>query len=583
MSFASICLLSILAYVPFAQAGGLRRQPLKHQPLPPQMTRTDVETLLMGEFSNAFRDGAAREHISNLEAELKGMYTAVPKDAFGRLGHAAVRYMLHRFFVQKHSWYIRGLEPGNASAIEAVAGGNQTQLKMRQQWENVAEWVPGYLQKFVEEMQSGRGINLRELAVLAATFEDLIHKEAIQRVNMTFIALELPFNTLLNEDQLREALEVYMMIHIWGAHFFGHFSIQGPDSVKETRKRFAEKRDDWGKLQQWVQSIQVDVAPSSTENPLDFTGVSRVADEVGRRYGTYNDAECGDLKSTLLQIESTKAGRVRLTDFYKKGLSGVFSFNERIEYLRVLGAIDDSNKSEPYLIIPNYVVSRPNCLRASDFYVVCCQNECEGLLATIESKFEQPMADPEQIIDIVSAFSTKTVEPRTLSDTLVRRLYSIANSNAGQVPIHGRLFAQWMHHAFPRECPYPHQSGDVSPVSADEWMLATGHQSVQKTDVEIQVIVDSDSCILPVGEDARKHHDLAENELPWDEVEELLHPPTDSAEDVVTLHASILEAPQPSLFIEVAPVFFIFSAAAAVWKMTRNKKDSGWRDGLVYA
>jgi len=434
MSFASLCLFTILVYVPSAHAGGLRGKPLEHQPLPAQMTRTDVETLLMGEFSNAFRGGAVREHISSLETELKGMYTAVPKDASGRLGHATVRYMLHRFFVQKHSWYIRGLEPGNATALDAVAGGNQTQLKIRQKSENAEEWVPGYLQKLVEETQDGRGINLRELAVLAATFEDLIHKESVQRVNMTFVALELPFAALLNEDQLREALEVYMMVHIWGAHFFGHFAIKGHESIKQIRKNFVSRRDDWEKIQQWVHSIQAEVAPSSSAKPLDFTGFSRVADEVGRRYGTYNDMECGTLKSELLQIESTKAGRVRLEDFYKKGLSGVFSFNEKIEYLRALGAIDDSNTSQPYLIVPNYVTSRPNCLRASNFYVVCCQNECEGLLATIENKFEKPMANPEKILEIVSTFSTSTVEPRTLSDTLVRRLYSIADANAGKVP-----------------------------------------------------------------------------------------------------------------------------------------------------
>ena len=28
-----------------------------------------------------------------------------------------------------------------------------------------------------------------------------------------------------------------------------------------------------------------------------------------------------------------------------------------------------------------------------------------------------------------------------------------------EVPLHGRLFAQWMHYAFPRHCPFPHVSG----------------------------------------------------------------------------------------------------------------------------
>jgi len=334
-----------------------------------------------------------------------------------------------------------------------------------------------------------------------------------------------------------------------------------------------------------MHSIQVEVAPGSAEN---FTVASRVVEEVGRRYGKYNDAECGKLKSEILQIESTKAGRVRLADFYKKGLSGVFEFNEKIEYLRALGTIDDSNASDPYVIVPNYVASRPNCLRASSFYVVCCRNECEDLLATLEKKFQKPTATPEQILELVATFSTKTVEaPRVLSDTLVDRLTSIANANQGKVPLHGRLFAQWMHHAFPRECAYPQQSGAaMAPMTADEWMQVTGHESARKTDQEMQhFIVNSDSSILPVGAMAREHQDLPENELPWDGAEELLNPKRKKAaqrsaihnDDVVTLISAVPKAPQRSSINSAAPMAaiasLILSVAAFAWKlMPQNAK-----------
>jgi len=121
----------------------------------------------------------------------------------------------------------------------------------------------------------------------------------------------------------------------------------------------------------------------------------------------------------------------------------------------------------------------------------------------------------------------------------------------------------------------------MAPMTADEWMQATGHDSAEKTSGEMQVIVDSDSSILPVGEKARELHDLAENELPWDEVEELLHPAKDSANDVVTLKSSVSEAPQRSLFVKAAPVFFILGAAAFAWKTTPNKKSSGSNDGVL--
>ena len=89
--------------------------------------------------------------------------------------------------------------------------------------------------------------------------------------------------------------------------------------------------------------------------------------------------------------------------------------------------------------------------------------------------------------------------PRALSQALQTRLREVANLHGGRVPIHGRLFAQWMHHAFPREllggifvvcrqekegiprggtamirprCPYPHEFGTTSPQTPDEWMKA---------------------------------------------------------------------------------------------------------------
>jgi len=575
MSITSFYLLTILLHVPSAEAGpGLRGMPL-----PPQMNRTDVETALMSELSGVFRGGAVREHISSLEVALNEMYTSVPKEAGGTLSHAVVRYMLHRFFVQKHGWFIRGLEPGNASALQAMAGGNQT-------LQNLQEWVPSYLQNFLEEVLGGRGLSLRELAVLAATLEDLIHKESNTRLEMTFTALELPFSAQLDEDQLRQALEVYMMIYMLG----GNFTVTGKAGILRAHGIFAKKVKDWETVQQWMHSIQVEVAPSSIHEPVDFTGASRVVEEVGRRYGIYNDAECGTLKAELLGIESTKAGRVRLADFYKKGLSGVFEFNEKIEYLRALGTVDESNASDPYLIVPNYVASRPNCLKASSFYVVCCRNECEDLLASLEKKFSKPMASPQQILELVATFSTKTVEqPRMVSDSLVKRLHSIADANEGEVPLHGRLFAQWMHHAFPRECPYPQKAGDASPMTADEWMQATGHENARKTNEEMQVIVDSDSCILPVGEKAQEHHNLPENELPWDEAEELLaaRPAENVVNDVVTLQRTVAKAPKRSFVASAARMAaiasLILSVAALAWKMQpQNTKAAGqWRDGIM--
>merc|ERR1719379_178892 len=123
------------------------------------------------------------------------------------------------------------------------------------------------------------------------------------------------------------------MIYMLG----GNFTVKGQAGVLRAHKIFTDKVRGWDTVQDWMHNIQLEVAPASADHSLNFSSATRVVEEIGRRYGTYNDAECNTLKTELLQIESTKAGRVRLAEFYKKGLSGVFEFNEKLEYLRTLG------------------------------------------------------------------------------------------------------------------------------------------------------------------------------------------------------------------------------------------------------
>merc|ERR1719245_2897961 len=120
--------------------------------------------------------------------------------------------------------------------------------------------------------------------------------------------------------------------------------------------------------------------------------------------------------------------------------------------------------------------------------------------------------------------SDTVAAPRNLSSALLGRLAQVAESNDGVVPIHGRLFAQWMHHAFPRECPYPHEAGTTSPQTPDEWMRGTGHQSTKASKEEMLKQVESDTCMITGPSAGSGCGDEWERgaELPWSKTEELL-------------------------------------------------------------
>merc|ERR1719446_501332 len=129
-------------------------------------------------------------------------------------------------------------------------------------------------------------------------------------------------------------------------------------------------------------------------------------------------------------------------------------------------------------MIPNYLNAASNCVATSRYYSICCVDECESLLGKIERHFRTPTVLPNELSTFVSEMPSSTEpENRRFSSLQVRRLDSIAERHGGRVPIHGRLFMQWMHNVYPRECAYPHLSGTSESLNPDEWLDQTGMEA----------------------------------------------------------------------------------------------------------
>merc|ERR1719247_3511717 len=108
-------------------------------------------------------------------------------------------------------------------------------------------------------------------------------------------------------------------------------------------------------------------------------------------------------------MEYRGTGRVKLADFYKPALDGSWTFQESVGYLRSLGLLDETDASQPSVMIANYIVSHANCIASSGFYSVCCKNECEGLLGHLEQKIGAPEAKPATISVLISNVPSPTV------------------------------------------------------------------------------------------------------------------------------------------------------------------------------
>jgi hypothetical protein len=250
---------------------------------------------------------------------------------------------------------------------------------------------------------------------------------------------------------------------------------------------------------------------------LEF--VTRIMEEVFENFGAFQDSDCKQMKNELLTYGDKDTGLVRLSSFYKAALDkGSASYNEPKDYLRELGALDESDPKDPRVIVPNYITSKSNCIATSSLHSVCCINECEALIDHVERKIASPDAEPNRLANVVAALASSTVQaPRNLNAPLLYRLNEIAEGHGGTVPLHGRLFAQWMHHAYPRECPFPHVSGTKNPQTPSEWIEENGHQSLQTSPREMRRIVEDARAAA-----ADNSTDTSPRELMWHHEEELV-------------------------------------------------------------
>merc|ERR1719491_2671724 len=176
-----------------------------------------------------------------------------------------------------------------------------------------------------------------------------------------------------------------------------------------------------------------------------------------------------------MDLNPDGSGRLPLQIFWSHPKNTEFHFTESAEYLRQIGASEESGSGIESVLIANYVTGASNCIASSRYYSVCCIDVCHNLLNEIEGMVQRPTTQPRTLLDLASNLESPTVDaPRNLSDKLVQRLYSIADATNGEVHLHGRLFAQWLHYAFPNDCTFPHIVENESKSTASHFHASAG-------------------------------------------------------------------------------------------------------------
>mmetsp|Transcript_59891 Transcript_59891/g.115527 ORF Transcript_59891/g.115527 Transcript_59891/m.115527 type:complete len:576 (+) Transcript_59891:87-1814(+) len=374
------------------------------------------------------------------------MLKALPSSG-GHFSHTTVFYVLHRVLLKRHGWFLKGLEPQgkawNSTSLEHVV---------------ILAKLPTDLQKLLQQQLHSPGLRANDIMTLVLITEHLVHQRTLGQLPTIYKTMGLNVSGSSPLGLVTDAVDTLFACFIAGFDSAKLNRVQ----LYTLRTRVHKVYPNWPHLRAFIHET---MKYSLQSGSVAFTDAKRAVQEVAQRFGQWQDSECQDMKGALMKLEDRGTGRVRLADFYAKNIyGGKWQFRESIQYLRELGALDESNPNNPRVVIPNYVTGISNCIASSEYSAVCCLSECELIRERVEGILQSPEAEPGMITAIVATLpSASILANRTLSPVMLHRLNGIAMNHGGKVPLYGRLFAQWLHHAYPRECPFPHVSGSTAP------------------------------------------------------------------------------------------------------------------------
>jgi len=238
---------------------------------------------------------------------------------------------------------------------------------------------------------------------------------------------------------------------------------------------------------------------------LSIADIVQLVHEATQAMGMWQDHDCKAIKRYLIKFDPDKDGRVPLDIVHSQPQINdthgeqIFRFSESQDYLRNIGGLDESDPSHPQVLISNYVLGPANCYRSLALHTFCCLNECDAVLSEVERSIGGPSAQPDVILPLLENLTTSSMdEPQSLSTGLVAKLSGIAAVNGGMVPLHGRLFAQWLHFAFPHECPYPHitQKDGAGNSLSTSYFQGAAEATAQWTDDEMLPLIEEDKRVI---------------------------------------------------------------------------------------
>jgi hypothetical protein len=412
-----------------------------------------------------------QKHVAAIKATLMPMWRTLPKN-YDRIDRRSLRYLVHRYFMQTSSLMVRGFEP--------------TRPVNEENWgaaDILSQMVPAYVESVLDSKHSTQhGFSLQDAIDMVLMLDQLIFDSESTLLESVYTDLGKPMQPPLSIQGIKQVMEAYLIKWLVSETEYHARLIANRTLAAEVLPHYSElMKFVEGRIRTLDYERQyARIASKKTQSrdvwamKYSFEEAHDIAGGITKSFQSYWQSECDTMKVALVGMDVHTTGRVPLSKFYNTAVNTDWRFGESESYLRELGALDETSSwLGPQVIIPNYLQATSNCIVSTAHYLVCCVNECESLLGDIETAIDASTASPSNILKVVRNITSQTTldtdEPPHLNAGLVSQLEQIAKKHGGMVPLHGRLFAQWIHYVFPHECPFPHKAGMVSAVTPAEY------------------------------------------------------------------------------------------------------------------
>jgi len=356
----------------------------------------------------------------------------------------------------------------------------------------------------LESRHAGKGLELRDAASLAVMMRKMVMDLDDKLMYQAFHAITY-MNQLPEEGAELSDLSIPAVVRaIWAWQWMHWHDIdEEVDLFLDHMAVPTHVMDEFGKLAVMLTEAKF-YRERNSRNPfrpktLTIEEVVQLAHETTGAMGMWQDHDCKAMKRYLMNLDPENDGRVPLDTIHSQpevdDVNGeqVFRFSESQDYLRGIGGLDESDPSHPQVLISNYMLGPANCYKTVTFHTFCCLNECDEVLTEVERAVGGPSATPDVLLPLLGNLTTNSmIDPRPLPASLVAKLSGIAAHNGGAVPLHGRLFTQWLHFAFPHECPYPHvtQKDGAGNTLTTSYFQGTAESMAHWTDDEMLPLVE---------------------------------------------------------------------------------------------